>query len=379
MPTKKPKPIQLVSSSIAAEPQIEIPAIAGIQNGRHFFTTMMTAREVARYLNMAAKQGQAEPLKFAGHDRLVQRTIDWKRVDKLIKYILKGMPRADGLPPENTYALASLAVVFDSGLEYEFEIRDEAANFGILRLDPDTRFFTADGQHRSGALQKAIALMEEVGDECIPITMYVFRGEAHLREIFIAFNKFGKVPDQSLMVALDDNSPMAALTRTVAGNLPFSDRFMVEGTSIKQTEPYLIFPLRGFEQACSTFLGRDNPAKDETLIAKTTEFWQFVAMNMPLWQQAFTSEDCSALRRDTLALHLVSIKGIAQAGRQLREIYGWDGYLPALVGLENIDWSRKAPHWQANYVIVDNSLAVSAKTISAIADTVFENCKDFAN
>jgi len=350
---------------------IEIPVMAGVQCHRQYYVTQMPiwrVRELLRVREKAIERPAPSATNFAA---MIQRGLNLTRVKNVAAYIVRGF-QLNNPDKGEIYVLPAITVVFDPGAEYHFDALGEEgdlANFGILRLPPDTKFNAADGQHRAAGAGQAAEMLDAIAAETLTVTLYLDQGPTYLQTVFVDINENAVKVNTSTLVAMSHQRPTSELTRAVVSQLPFTDRFAVEATSINKAEKRLLFPLNGFEKACKLFVGKSD--LDAQAVA---QFWNAVAKHMPIWQQAFKSDDCRQLRQDTFALHMIAVWAIARAGQRLRELHG-DDYLKSLAGLETINWHRSNVTWDKIGFTNRGTLAVNATSEGLLADYVFNCCK----
>lgn len=369
-----------------------IPAVRGIQSGREYYTAMLRLGDVIKMIGVTRSEPNvAKPGDFKS---LVQRSVNWRRVDALMKYILSGFEASQSknrkVRVANGYVLSALTCVFDPGDELAFELLPDSEDLGILSLPRgSTKFHLADGQHRAAGIEKAVQFNPALADETVPVTLFLDVGQEFKQQVFLDLNQNVVKPNASLFTALDHRSLMSDMVRETVKTLAFKDRFAIEATSIPKSEPKLFFPLRGFEQACEN-LGLD-PAEPNAYRA-TQNFWEAVYENMPLWQDAMGMDDCRDLRNNTLAFHVVTLKAMGMAGFELRCMYGSEhaevndspapgqNYLDALAGLQDIPWgwNRGAGDdddiWEGIGVTLGGKLLVTQDTVKRIAGLIERHC-----
>lgn len=112
-----------------------IPVIRGIQSNREYYTAMIRVANLRRILNLSEKAKDRNiDWKPGDFKSLVQRSINPRRVKKLVEYIFEGL-EASAFKSRSTmrakgYVLSSLTCVFDPGTEYEFQASSEGSDMG---------------------------------------------------------------------------------------------------------------------------------------------------------------------------------------------------------------------------------------------------------
>lgn len=359
---------------------IIIPCMRGIQCHREYFVAQMPTtqvRELLQVCDVAASRHRPSATDFSA---IVQRSIDWGRVRKLVKYVLHGFG-ANNVRQGDFYILPGITVAFNpgAGAVIEFESLDgvegwslsDPGDFGVLRLPQDTQFHVIDGQHRAAAVEQALGLNDALADETLVVSLYLDMGSAFVQDAFVAINSNAKGVNSSTVLAMSQRDPNSQLAREVVSRLPWADRISVEATSVSKSEKYLLFALNGFERACRILAGKSGMDAQEIAY-----FWETVTGHMPLWQEAFKSQDCRDLRQNSYGLLMIALWGIAQAGADLRGMHG-DNYLDALGGLENIDWSRSNPQWEEMGFTQNGILSINKYSQAALAEFVKASCMKF--
>jgi DNA sulfur modification protein DndB len=333
----------------------EFTAIRGVQAGRAYYVAMCPLRLVARLFRFDDDEVPA-PMR-------AQRVLNRARIPEIARYVSEN-------PLE--YVFSSLCASVDG--EVEFRPTDTGAAFssvGILRISMSSKILINDGQHRRAALEEAVRLRPELGDETISVVLFVDRGLARSQQMFADLNLHAIRPTRSLGVLYDHRDRLSEITRQLISEITYFrgltelERTTISNRSIK------LFTLSSVYQATAELLGGVGATSDSDL-SLAIRFWNEVGRYMPDWQRAAKREVSSAeLRRDYIHSHGVTLQALGIAGNQAIAINpaGWPKLLKKL---KDIDWSRGNRELWEGRAMIGGRLSKSRNNVVLVANVILK-------
>lgn len=301
------------------------PAIRGIQAGRAYYVTMCPLRLVPRLFQF--NEEDVPPSMRA------QRVLNSARIPALASYMTDNT---------NSYIFSSLTASVDGQVEFEHSAEEGIdRNLGKLAVPMDARIIINDGQHRRAAIEEAVKLRPELGDEHISIVLFLDQGLERSQQMFADLNKHAVRPSKSIGILFDHRDPLSRLACRIAEEVDgFRNLVELEKTTISNRSIKL-FTLSSLYQATCALLRKN--ADDELTEAEeilAIDFWSYLTEQMADWRLAAKRQITSAeLRRDYIHSHGVALHAIGIAGGQLlsEEPKRWK---PRLSPMGEVDWSR---------------------------------------
>ncbi|GAG14640.1 unnamed protein product, partial [marine sediment metagenome] len=196
-----------------------------------------------------------------------------------------------------------------------------------------------DGQHRRAAIEKALKLRPELGDETIPIVIFLDAGLKRSQQMFADLNRYAVRPARSLNILYDYRDPLSALVRKVIQRVyVFDDMVELGKTSISNRSTKL-FTLSCLHQATQELLnGHD--ISDKGIAELVTDFWSEIAKVIPDWERAKNNEISSAyLRKNYIHAHGVTLHALGIMGAALIN-QSPKNWRTKLKQLKKIKWER---------------------------------------
>jgi DNA sulfur modification protein DndB len=333
-------------------------AIQGVQAGRQYYSVMCPLKVVPRIFVFDEEEVPAE--------LRAQRTLNKSRIPEIARYIIDN--------PKD-YIFSSITASVDGKVEFvPYGKEGTSRNLGTLKIPMTARFLINDGQHRRAAIEEALKVRPELGDETLSVVFLHDAGLKRSQQMFADLNRHAIRPTKSLGVLYDRREPMAELCRQIVKEVTvFRDLTEVEKTTISNRSNKL-HTLSAIYQATQTLLGKTKKSKftpDEAKLA--IEFWEEVGGNFPDWHLAVKkSVGCADLRRDYIHAHGIAIQAIGSAGAALlaEEPKHWK---KRLVGLRRVNWSRSNPEWEGIALVngkVSKALVNVIRTSNFIKQTL---------
>lgn len=303
------------------------PAIRGVQAGREYYSTMFPLRMIPRLFSFDDEELLPE--------QRAQRTLNRSRVPEMARYIVEN---------PDSYVFSALTASVSTDVEFD-AITDDAGpsdRIGTLRIPMDTRFVINDGQHRRAAIEEALTMNPEIGDETISIVLFIDVGLARCQQMFADLNRYAVRPARSISVLYDHRDDLSAVTRMAVFSSDFYRDLTETETSNLAARSRKLFTLSAMYNANRALLD----GVDEETLEKRAElvgsYWSVVAKQFPEWGQVRAREvTAGEIRRDFIHSHGIVLHALGKVGNALiergRDKRAWER---ALRPLREIDWHR---------------------------------------
>lgn len=330
------------------------PAIRGIQARREFFTVMCPLRLVPKLFTFTDEELRPE--------LRAQRVLNKSRVPEMASYIVNN---------STEYVFSSITASIDT--EYRFKpFSNDNENVGLLTVSMDCRFVINDGQHRRAAIEEALKLKPELGDESISVVFFIDEGLRRSQQIFSDLNRYAIRPTKSIGILYDHRDSLSQLTREVITDVEiFNGLTEKEKTSISNRSTKL-FTLSAIHNATKVLLSKSK--KSDSVTKKEKEeaitFWKEVAEHMPDWQKAKSKEvSSSSLREEYVHAHGVALQALGEIGHELILKYpkDWRKYVK---NLRKVDWSRSNKKLWEGKALVGGRVSKSSTHVKLTAITL---------
>jgi len=313
-----------------------LPSVRGIQAGSEYYVTMCPAK----LLSALFPDGPAE----LRPELEVQRLVNTQRVPEIANYIAKH---------SDSYVLSAITASVDSRVKFESlgETKQPACP-GQLLIPMSAQFILHDGLHRCAAIKQAVKKNPKLGDESIPVVIFVDPGFKRSDQIFTDLKRHERKASSSLRVFHDDRDEMAHLTRELIPKVPvFANAIEMTRSSISNRSRNL-FTLSALYPANKTLLADRKNKSFDSKLSVAVEFWNEVAKRIPDWSRAIVGRASPAeLRKNFIHAHGLALAALARAGRALlkRHPKTWQKKLGRL---KSLDWSRSnAELWEGRAMI----------------------------
>jgi DNA sulfur modification protein DndB len=300
------------------------PAVQGRQAGKAFFIAMCPMKLIPRLF--VFDEEEVPPQMRA------QRTLNHARVPQIAKYLVDNL---------NSYILPALTASINAPVNFVTAGGENQSALGLLQIPMDAQILINDGQHRRAAIEAAIKVAPELGQDNVPVLFFVDEGLVRSQQMFSDLNQFGVRPSRSLGILYDHRSAEARLATYLAEEcVPFRSLIEMEKSTISNRSTKL-FTLSSIKHATRALLRKsvkDDYAMEERLLAK--DFWDVVSEQIPDWARARTRDvSTSELRQNFVHAHGIALHalGIAGAALMTEQPKTWKTSLRAL---RTIDWSR---------------------------------------
>ena len=195
-----------------------IPAFKAKVGDWDYYVCLMKYAEVRRGVEFAYDLGGNKDLAT-----MIQRGIS-ERTKDITDYLIKSPHRFLGSlivavwGGDPTYQSVQIADPDDL-------LKGIDSDFGLLTFDGSQRYFALDGQHRLKAIQDALNVNPDLGNEDICVLMVshfdTADGKERTRRLFTNINRNAKATTPAENIALDEDDAISILTRRLLTEHPF--------------------------------------------------------------------------------------------------------------------------------------------------------------
>ena len=330
---------------------VSFPAIRGTQAGNEYFIVMCPLKRLKKIFTFDESTLSAE-------DR-AQRLLNLGRIPQITKYIHQN---------RFNYAFSSLTACIDGHCSFQpISFEGHGSKIGNLLVDDDAEFYITDGQHRSAAINRALEEDPSLGDETISVVFFVNKDLKQRQKIFRDLNLYPVKASKSTAVLYGD-APEELLSNEVANKSAFFKGvidFSENNLSARSSKLFMHSSLFAANMELVKDVTSDNW---ESKAVEAVSFWDCLAENLPLWQQAKNHQIKPADRKHYVLFTAIVLKSFAILGHELLARHkNWQSILKKL---KTIDWDRSNKQmWEGrcyNNGRIDHSNAASILTVNAL-------------
>jgi len=302
------------------------PAIRGVQAGREFYVTMFPLRLIPRMFLF--DEEELQPTLRA------QRTLNKARIPEIAQYIVDN---------PNGYVFSALTASVDADLDFQsFGASGAESQIGIMSIPMSARFVINDGQHRRAAIEQALREKPEIGDESIPVVLFLDVGLERCQQMFTDLNRYAIRPARSLTILYDQRENAAQIARMVVFRSPALQDLVEMERSNLSARSRKLFTLSALYTATKSLLESSEKLTNDDAVGLATNYWDVVFQLFPEWMQVHTRKVTAGdVRRDFIHSHGIVLHALGNIGRTLlRETRDSKKWANRLAPLSDIDWSR---------------------------------------
>ena len=179
--------------------ELQLPGIRGTQAGHDYYLVMCPLRHVPRLFQFEDEGIQPE--------LQAQRVLNKGRVPEIARYI------TDNSDPMSCLRSSALSIGTFCSSRPQGNVG--APDLGILKLPISARLLIHDGLHRRAAIEAALRLKPELGDETISLVLYVDPGFRRSEQIFSDLKRHESCSSRSQGILCDSRDEMALITKEV--------------------------------------------------------------------------------------------------------------------------------------------------------------------
>jgi len=370
---------QLGKFAASAGKVMRVPALKGHLGGVDFYLITLTLGEVPRYIvgtdpNLPAdlrENRRASPARFAEiANYIVSNVNDYRFSALTCTYGKNGTLKPDS----------------DMGGKWEPAVPNAPAGspgwaIGMLTLNQQDPLIIVDGQHRLGAIEKAIEEEPELRKDSIAIVLFPYISLEMNQQLFSDLNRNAKKTSKSLDVFFNRRDIENRVVQKVAKQVSvLKDRVDVENISVVKS-PYKVFTLAGVYQATEPMIigacvgglieEELSEGKEDEYASFLSDVWEFIAEQFPEWGKVTRGEMNIAQERQNY-LHwnsgvLSSIGEFVGFAMRERSADWKDTVKTALTHPDNGNWRRDMTQWQGLILAGEQVLPRSAVRVQLIA------------
>lgn len=338
-----------------------LPAARGIQAGRCFYNLAVPMRVLTKLLRI----DDGETMERS------QRLVNPSRARKVAQYMLSN---------PDSYIIPCLTGVIEidpaSPDAVQFNAIGEETFVGELSIPMDAQLKLFDGQHRASGIRLAIKEAAELGQDSVPLLLFVDMTLAERKMAFTDINQNVSKPAQSLSDAYNSREVLPQLAVELANELNcFKGLVDFERNTITAKSEYL-FPLKTIKDATAILLSLN--AKTEVISDAHREvarvFWQSLSDSVKwggLWME---NDEPATVRLETIKTHTVMLKAYAVAGQLMLCQFGDVNELP-YERLATLDFSRNSSDFRHRCIQPETERMLSDSTaIRLTANKLLMQC-----
>lgn len=328
MPITQALQVGTVQATAAQSTTFEyaFPAIRGVQAGREFYVTMFPLRLVPRLFLF--DEEELQPAVRA------QRTLNKARVPEMARYILNN-------PKDWLFSALTASVDADIGFE-ALGVDGPEGRVGLVRIPMAARFVINDGQHRRAAIEQALRENPDIGDESIPIVLFLDVGLRRCQQMFADLNRHAIRPARSLTILYDHREGASEVTRLVVFSSPFWQDLVELEKSNLSARSRKLFTLSALHAANRSLLDGMEDLTTDKAAELAQQYWDAVVPHFPEWRHVHERKVTAGdVRRDFIHSHGIALHAMGRVGSTLiRESQSPPAWSRRLKRLVTIDWSR---------------------------------------
>ncbi len=316
--------------------ELQLPGIRGNQAGHDYYLVMCPLRHLPRLFQLG--DGGIQP------ELQAQRVLNKGRVPEIARYITEN---------SDSYVLSSIVGSIDQEVQFEpAKGKVGTAGLGMVRLPISTRLLIHDGLHRRAAVEAALRLRPELGDETISLVLYVDPGFRRSEQIFSDLKRHESRSSRSQEILCDGRDELALITKELVKRVEVFEGMTEMSRSKISNRSLKLFTFSGIYHATKILLSQQQGIPFTERLASATEFWTAVANNIPDWSRAKRREVSPAeLRATCVHSHAIALSALAKAGRALLRI-DRRMWRKRLAPLRKLDWARSNKQlWEGRAMI----------------------------
>lgn len=300
------------------------PAVRGIQADREYYIAMCPLKLIPKLFLFDEEE---IPVEYRS-----QRVINKRRIPEIANYILEN-PR--------DYVFSSITASIDGEMEFISQDENSNQNVGMLMVNMEARFLINDGQHRRAAIEEALNINPELGNETISVVFFEDQGLERSQQLFSDLNKHAVNTTKSIGILYDSRDPLATITKNIIQNNNTLRKLTdLESSSLPKFSPK-VFTLSTIHSTNKRILG---VKKNESIGIDSEEFlvsfWDELCTSISEWQEVFNKKlSASELRKNYICSYGIVLEAFGMIGHELFKKRP-DHWKQILYRLNEIDWSR---------------------------------------
>tara|TARA_Y100001936_G_scaffold22800_1_gene20369 strand:+ start:376 stop:1437 length:1062 start_codon:yes stop_codon:yes gene_type:complete len=329
-------------------------AMRGKQAGRDFYVAMVPMIEIPKLFVFSEEVLPA--------NLRAQRTIKESRIPPIRDYILNN--------PED-YVFSSLTASVDGVMKFRpAPALGEDGDLGQLEIPMSSKLLINDGQHRRRAIEEALKIKPELGNEFISIVFFTDKGLKRSQQMFADLNKHAVKPSKSLGILYDIRNQFSQFIVNLTNEVDvFRDRVELEKTSISNRSTKF-FTTSGIENATARLLDGEQISEEKQKFAK--DFWNEVARNIGHWKNLMDGKvTASELRENYVHAHSNLLSTLGYVGSVLYNDYQ-DSWKQKLEAIRDLPWEKTDPFWEGKLVVGNGRMMKSQVGMKLAANAILQ-------
>lgn len=308
-------------------------AIRGVQAGREYFVALCPLQLVPRLFTFD-NPGLPPELR-------AQRALNTARVPEIACYLAEN---------PSSYVLSALSASVDGDVTFEAIETMAGSSVGRLSMPMEARLLINDGQHRRAAIEAALELRPELGEETVAVILFLDAGLRRSQQMFADLNRYAVKPTRSLGILYDRRDPLARLACGIATTVdPFREYTEMEKTSLSN-RTRMVFTLSALYQGVQALLLKPKGVElSEDEIALSNRFWEVMGELIRGWGFVGPNQTSAQLRSSYIHTHAVALHALGVMGATLLQERAktWEA---SLKKLGSLDWKRTNALWEGRAV-----------------------------
>ena len=249
------------------------PALRGTQAGREYYTVMCPLRLIPKIFLFDEEEIPAE--------HRAQRIMNKSRIPEITNYILEN--------PKD-YIFSSLTASVDGEMNFQ-ELSRDLKDIGYLKISLDSKFLINDGQHRRAAIEEALKVSPELGDETISVVFFHDLGLVRSQQMFSDLNRHAVNTTSSLGILYDHRDQLSIITKGLISDIPLLNRYTDrEKVNLSKNSPKLFALNHIFNTNCRLLGKRKGEIISEQEKEFVKQFWVLLCNTITEWQEVLNKK-----------------------------------------------------------------------------------------
>lgn len=301
------------------------PALRGIQANKEYFVAMCPLRIIPKIFLFDEEE---VPPEYRS-----QRILNKSRIPDITNYIVEN---------QHDYVFSSITASIDGEIKFiPFSDEPSLKDLGQLKISLDSRFLINDGQHRRAAIEEALKISPELGNETISVVFFYDKGLGKSQQIFSDLNRHAVNTTSSIGILYEHRDRLAMVTKDIIFSNTLLNRYTdKERVSLSKNSPKILALNHVFNTNLKLLGVSRRDSIDEEDEAFLKEYWTILCESIKEWNMVLNKElSPRELRLNYIVGHGVFIEALGIVGNYLRK-YQQQEWIDYIRRLSEIDWSR---------------------------------------
>lgn len=305
------------------------PAVRGIQAGSEYYIAMCPLKLIPKIFQFDDEEVPPE--------YRAQRVINKARIPVITQYIV-----------DNTddYVFSSLTASIDGFVEFDSYNAQDHHQLGQLIVSMEAKFLINDGQHRRAAIEEALKIRPELGEETISIVFFHDVRLKRSQQMFSDLNKHAVNSTRSIGILYDFRDPLSMASKQVVQSNSFLHQYTdMESATLSMLSPK-IFTLGSIYNTIRNLLKKSKGQTVESEeIDRAVLFWTVLCDSIHEWKLLKNRElTATKLRNNYIVGYSVFVEAMGLIGASLYHEFG-DTSFSKIQEIEKLDWSKTNRVW----------------------------------